>query len=668
MRVHVKMNKLFASFALAVVALLGIMAVPTTAHADYACTKACEANHSSWSPLRAGCKAKCWAADKAAAAAAAAKAAYDKVKSTAGSAYNKAKDVAKKAYDKAKDVAKKAYDTAKTAVKKVVTKVKNIAKGYWDKAKKCLADGVGGCMKKVINKVKNIAKGAWDAVKKCTADGIGGCLKKVGKAILDAGKKWLCGKAMPLLEKAAAWLLNKAGSKIAGYSLSLSTNEIGSLACAWKSQIGHVVGDHSKKLGNPTLTLSGIKLGGKAGKSGLTATLGASASVSAPKQTGALSLSVVGQVNAALDRTCNFKGPMITLSGKVAKVSISKMPQWLTNKAVSGYVNPSLGCFSFCMEPLKVQGMDIKLNICKVLDTCLKDKCTSPVLNTIIAQIFPISIPISGYLKGKALAGVKENIKGWYISIGGVKFKTNKKNPYNPSITASVAIGPSGKPKFRINATGSLALKTVCHDDGKSMIKVTPSFSLKIGEIPKWMQTDTIPNVANQYINDFINSKGGKDGVFTIPWPGFLSGKKAPPTEKEGPGLLTKLKGYYNTIKNNWDAIKQTVKTVLRGRFVGKATSCATLERTTPEASMGAACNECLKTTPVATNGYVTSSALRMRSGTSTSTKILGTYPKCTKVKILGGVTGWAKVELKGKTGYMSSKYVSKTVPQGCRP
>ena len=57
--------------------------------------------------------------------------------------------------------------------------------------------------------------------------------------------------------------------------------------------------------------------------------------------------------------------------------------------------------------------------------------------------------------------------------------------------------------------------------------------------------------------------------------------------------------------------------------------------------------------------GTVTGSDVRMRSGASTSSSIIGTYPKGTQMTVTGISGNWYAVSYDGKTGYVSSDYMS---------
>jgi hypothetical protein len=320
----------------------------------------------------------------------------------------------------------------------------------------------------------------------------------------------------------------------------------------------------------------------------------------------------------------------------------------------------------------------VKINYCKVIDACLKSNCTAPVVNTLIAQVFPISIPIASQLPNKPeLANVRKEIANWSVSVGGVKFHTNSKDPYAPSISASVAIGPPGAAKFNVQATGSLRIKTYCRDTGESMVKITPSIALKLGDVPGWMQHITIKNVANNYITDFINQKGGSNGRFSFNWPGILSGKAAPKEADDGPGLAEKLKVFIEAAKNNWEGIKAAVLTAIKGRFQGNKTACSEVAAPAQKKAGGGACHLCMNVKDLPKDlttvgdeedqsvGHVTADRVQLHASASRTSQVVQKVDHCTPVKILelevpGNANFWSKVELGGKAGFMARQFIQR--------
>lgn len=59
--------------------------------------------------------------------------------------------------------------------------------------------------------------------------------------------------------------------------------------------------------------------------------------------------------------------------------------------------------------------------------------------------------------------------------------------------------------------------------------------------------------------------------------------------------------------------------------------------------------------------GYVSSDGLRVRKGPSTDTEEIHSLSKNSKVQIIGQEGKWYKIDIKGKIGYVSAKYISDT-------
>ncbi|MEG0854849.1 MAG: SH3 domain-containing protein [Terrisporobacter sp.] len=55
---------------------------------------------------------------------------------------------------------------------------------------------------------------------------------------------------------------------------------------------------------------------------------------------------------------------------------------------------------------------------------------------------------------------------------------------------------------------------------------------------------------------------------------------------------------------------------------------------------------------------YVSATSLNFRSGASTSSSIIGSLSKGTKVEVLSESNGWSKIKYNGQIGYVSSKYL----------
>jgi hypothetical protein len=365
------------------------------------------------------------------------------------------------------------------------------------------------------------------------------------------------------------------------------------------------------------------------------------------------------------------------------------------------------------MKPLKAAGMDINIDLCKVIDTCLEDRCAAPVLNTILDQIFPISVPLAVHLQKKAPAEVVAKLNRWSVAVGGVKFRTNPRNPYRPSITATVSLGPPKQERFKIQATGSLAIDTFCMPGKESMVKVAPWIGLKIGDVPDWMQKHAIPEVANAGIGAFLKEKSGVPGQLTVAYPAFLAKYSCgpnkttrAPVKSETPatselGLIDKIKAHIQTIREMAPAIVSAVKTALAGRFVGDRRACDRFGEGGgfKIGGKGGACKICLSdrealaawknrgkkkaakpakpTKPSAEGveaavaepdpaslGHLTGDGIHFREGPSRATKSLRLLYRCTQFKVLerevpGETFPWTKVDLDGKVGFIARSFVA---------
>ena len=64
------------------------------------------------------------------------------------------------------------------------------------------------------------------------------------------------------------------------------------------------------------------------------------------------------------------------------------------------------------------------------------------------------------------------------------------------------------------------------------------------------------------------------------------------------------------------------------------------------------------------TTKYVNATSLNFRSGPSTSYSIIGSISKGSKVEVISTSNGWSKIKYDGKTGYVSSKYLTSSAPE----
>ena len=69
-------------------------------------------------------------------------------------------------------------------------------------------------------------------------------------------------------------------------------------------------------------------------------------------------------------------------------------------------------------------------------------------------------------------------------------------------------------------------------------------------------------------------------------------------------------------------------------------------------------------TSSTKTTKYVNASSLNFRSGPSTSYSVIGKLSSGDKVEVISTSNGWSKIKYDGKTGYVSSKYLSSSAPQ----
>ena len=58
---------------------------------------------------------------------------------------------------------------------------------------------------------------------------------------------------------------------------------------------------------------------------------------------------------------------------------------------------------------------------------------------------------------------------------------------------------------------------------------------------------------------------------------------------------------------------------------------------------------------------YINASALNVRSGEGTNYRIIGALPQGQKVQVISENSGWSKINYNGQTGYIGTRFLSKT-------
>lgn len=158
---------------------------------------------------------------------------------------------------------------------------------------------------------------------------------------------------------------------------------------------------------------------------------------------------------------------------------------------------------------------------------------------------------------------------------------------------------------------------------------------------------------------------------------------------KNGNTTLKEGTDYIVSYKNNKNPGKATVTLTGKGNYIGTTTKTFRIKPKKANVSSaknssyrkvkvswtkdsGASGYEVYMSTAKVDNNYMkTTTNLKLRKSTSTSSKSLKTIPKGAKIKIIKrnvrrtGRYYWYKVTYNGKTGYVSSRYLSKVYKEG---
>ena len=117
-----------------------------------------------------------------------------------------------------------------------------------------------------------------------------------------------------------------------------------------------------------------------------------------------------------------------------------------------------------------------------------------------------------------------------------------------------------------------------------------------------------------------------------------------------------------NLLQKSLTIVENTETETVEQQTVETSVTETTIEEKVPEET------KTEQTTPEKTEekeinriGYVSSDGLRVRKGPSTDTEEIHSLSKNSRVQIIGQEGKWYKIDIKGKIGYVSSKYISDT-------
>ncbi|MBI3071236.1 MAG: SH3 domain-containing protein [Deltaproteobacteria bacterium] len=478
-------------------------------------------------------------------------------------------------------------------------------------------------------------------------------------------------------------LVRAVGQDLARLAITRVGSEIGDLLCAKDAESGDAstgltVYEMAKRFGDPKLTIKNITLGLKAAtlghKDDTTATLSAQAFLSVRSSPEMLSLTLEGEASIK-PGGCDFSGPMLILSAKVTDWKVSRLPQWLTDRATENFITPNLGCFTFCPPALSAAGLRTEIDYCRVIDSCLTNNCTAPVVNTLLGQLFPITAPLRSVIPPDAAYDtVRREVGDWDLIVSRVKFRANNDKPYRPSVTARISFGPKGQPRQNVDATGTFDIRTYCRAPGKSMVKVTPALRLRVGDFPNWLQKFPI-----HIFNNFWRGQTSQSGEVPMLW-GDMKDEivrmwRAPPDPGDKRSVGEKIQDVYIRYGGREKMIKELRKQLLA--LIGESLtvrpkSCDKIRAKMAEKATSSGCTPCLtvgKRDARRTHGaerlvHSTGKDVNVRSEPTTKAKKLGQVDKCDELDFVAdGIVGdgrtWTKVLFDGKEAFVASEFIA---------
>lgn len=112
-------------------------------------------------------------------------------------------------------------------------------------------------------------------------------------------------------------------------------------------------------------------------------------------------------------------------------------------------------------------------------------------------------------------------------------------------------------------------------------------------------------------------------------------------------------------VSGSWYQVKYSGKTAYISAAYVKLAADSTTANSSADTNSAAASNTTATTaTATGMTASIIGSSVRMRSGASTSSSIMGTYANGTKMTVTGSVNGWYKVSYNGASGYVSASYM----------
>ncbi len=180
-------------------------------------------------------------------------------------------------------------------------------------------------------------------------------------------------------------------------------------------------------------------------------------------------------------------------------------------------------------------------------------------------------------------------------------------------------------------------------------------YKIKYNNTTGWISGEYVKPTSNSNTVHAPNKvQASKNGIVTAT---ALNVRSAGNTNSRIIGSLSKnAKVQIISTSNGWHKIKYNNTTgFVSGEYINTSSTNSNSGNGTNNNNSNSSTDSTVKST-----GIVNADALNVRSSGNTSSKIVGTLYKNSKVEILSTSNGWHKIKFKGGTAFVSSEFISK--------
>lgn len=224
---------------------------------------------------------------------------------------------------------------------------------------------------------------------------------------------------------------------------------------------------------------------------------------------------------------------------------------------------------------------------------------------------------------------------------------------YNSTVTGTITADVLN---IRSNHnTSSNIIGKINYNTKVSILEISNGwYKIKYNNTTGWISGEYVKLASNSNTVQTPNTESSKNGIVTAT---ALNVRSAGNTNSRIIGSLSKnAKVQIISTSNGWHKIKYNNTTgFVSGEYINTSSTNSNSGNGTNNNNSNSSTDSTVKST-----GIVNADALNVRSSGNTSSKIVGTLYKNSKVEILSTSNGWHKIKFKGGTAFVSSEFISK--------